>query len=278
MNIIYIPSNIANYNHLYFRNPSEIKYIVIHYTGNNGDTAINNGNYFKKSKAGASAHYFVDAINICQSVKDENIAYHCGTKKTFYHLNCRNSNSIGIEMVSKKNSKGQYYIEDKVIENTIALVKELMGKYNIPITNVIRHYDVTHKSCPEPFVREPQQWKDFLSKLQNIEEEEEVEIKNKIISTPIGKQTIGMIEYNNTNYVPIRTLEKLFPIEVGFKNGNISIDLKPKTTEIIIDGKKEKLSTLLIFNRNYAGLAALAEALGYNVNYNSANGEITLKK
>lgn len=46
---------------------SRIKYIVVHYTGNNGDTAYSNTNYFR-SYRGASAHYFVDDKSIWQSV------------------------------------------------------------------------------------------------------------------------------------------------------------------------------------------------------------------
>lgn len=52
---------------------SRIKYIVIHYTANNGDTALSNTNYFK-SYRGASAHYFVDETSVYQSIEDKNIA------------------------------------------------------------------------------------------------------------------------------------------------------------------------------------------------------------
>jgi TusA-related sulfurtransferase len=45
-----------------------------------------------------------------------------------------------------------------------------MAKYSIPIKNVIRHYDVTGKMCPEPFVRNQVQWLDFKQKL--IEQKE----------------------------------------------------------------------------------------------------------
>ena len=44
-------------------NNKKNKYIVIHYTANDGDTAVNNGNYFKNNAVKASAHYFVDKTN-----------------------------------------------------------------------------------------------------------------------------------------------------------------------------------------------------------------------
>ena len=40
-----------------------------------------------------------------------------------------------------------------------------MAKYNIPISNVYRHYDVSGKICPEPFVRDPAQWQKFKEML-----------------------------------------------------------------------------------------------------------------
>ena len=41
-----------------------------------------------------------------------------------------------------------------------------MKKNNIPIERVCRHYDVTHKICPEPFVRNEMAWQNFLDKLE----------------------------------------------------------------------------------------------------------------
>lgn len=135
-------------------------YIVIHYTANNGDTALNNCKYFEKDYRGASAHYFVDEKEVWQCVEDKDIAWHVGGASRYYN-GARNENSIGIEMCSRKDSNGKYYIKPETIENTRVLTRVLMEKYNIPIENVVRHYDVTHKICPEPFVREPQQWEDF---------------------------------------------------------------------------------------------------------------------
>lgn len=142
-----------------------IKYIVIHYTANNGDTAQNNADYFSRTpNLSSSAHYFVDESNVWQSVLDKDTAWHCGGN-TYKHKDCRNANSIGIEMCSRKDATGKYYFKDEVVKRTIALTKEIMRKYNIPVTNVIRHYDVTGKICPAPFVNDEKKWRDFLSKL-----------------------------------------------------------------------------------------------------------------
>ena len=138
-----------------------ILYVVEHYTSNNGDTAKNNADYFNRAVVKASAHYFVDENGVWQSVKDTDTAYHCGTTGTYKHPKCRNANSIGIEMCSRKDSNGNYYFKEETIKNAAELTKSLMAKYNIPAANVIRHYDVTGKICPAPMVNNPALWNNF---------------------------------------------------------------------------------------------------------------------
>lgn len=136
---------------------SKIKYIVIHYTGNDGDTDEANIKYFKTANRGASAHFFVDDNTISQSVPITNVAYHCGGKKYInslggkYYKIVTNTNSIGIEMCDTERN-GQYNLSVATKRNVIKLVKALMHDFNIPIDNVVRHYDVTGKHCPQYFV------------------------------------------------------------------------------------------------------------------------------
>ena len=46
------------------RNASQIRYLVYHYTGNDGDRAANNAKYFQNNIVKASAHYFVDDTTV----------------------------------------------------------------------------------------------------------------------------------------------------------------------------------------------------------------------
>ena len=143
--------------------PKSNKYIVIHYVGA-VSSALNNAKYFYNTYRGASANYFVDDKDIYRVVRDSDTAWHCGTTGTYKHPKCRNTNSIGIEMCCF-NNKGTIDVSSKVVERTIALTKELMAKYKIPVSNVIRHYDVTGKNCPAPFVSNPSRWNDFKAKI-----------------------------------------------------------------------------------------------------------------
>lgn len=145
-----------------------IKYLVIHYVGALGGAEAN-CKYYASQYIGASAHYYVGfSGEIWQSVEDKNIAWHCGTKSGYKHPECRNANSIGIELcVRNKGSLADtsldWYFEDTTVQAAIELTKELMAKYNIPADHVIRHYDVTGKICPNPYVYNHTQhtWEDF---------------------------------------------------------------------------------------------------------------------
>lgn len=164
---------ISPYNRT-LRTDKRNDWLVIHYVGA-VSTAENNAKYFFTAYRGASAHYFADEQSIWQVVEDYNDAWHVGGAKKYYN-SCRNNNSIAIEMCCKKRNS-EWYIEEATIENTIWLATMICKKYNIPISRVVRHYDVTHKNCPEPFVRDEGKWKDFLRRLEaNLMEDEEVEL------------------------------------------------------------------------------------------------------
>jgi hypothetical protein len=70
-------------------------------------------------------------------------------------------------MCCKKDANGKWYFEDTTVKNTIALTNQLMEKYKIDIDHVIRHFDVTGKICPEPYVRDGIAWENFKKMLIN---------------------------------------------------------------------------------------------------------------
>ena len=141
-----------------------IKYIVVHYVGATGGAEAN-AKHFASNKLSSSAHYFVghesENATIYQSVLDKDVAWHCGTAGTYYHPECRNDNSIGVELCCHQESDGTWSFDLATVTIATELIKSLMKKYNIPMDSVIRHYDVTHKICPEPFVRNSENWQLF---------------------------------------------------------------------------------------------------------------------
>ena len=200
-----------------------INWICLHFTANNGDTAQNNADYFaREGGLNASAHYFVDTERIVQSVKDSDTAWHCGRERGgSYYNDCRNANSIGIEMCSVIRN-GVYVIPEETMKRAAKLTRELMAKYHIPVSRVCRHYDVTHKNCPEPWVRNPQLWQKFKTMLT----EKEVEDMTEAQTRAIAKQEISKAEsakkvYNSVAECPAwakDTVQKL--VNKGFLQGD----------------------------------------------------------
>ena len=159
------------------RGKNDIKYIVIHYTASENGSAEGAITTFNTPGKEVSAHYCVDSAGIYRTVKDKDIAWHCGGPRQGDHggtlLNiCTNNNSIGIEIASHKDTNKGYYIDDTAAQNAANLTRSLMNQYGIPIDNVVRHFDVTGKSCPAPWVTQTEHkatpgsdegWRNFKS-------------------------------------------------------------------------------------------------------------------
>lgn len=155
------------------RNASQIRYLVYHYTGNDGDKAANNAAYFHWNTVKASAHYFVDDTTVWRSVPDLKVAWSVGGSKysnahktgggTMYGV-ITNTNSLSIEMCDTIRN-GVYQASEATLANAAALGRALMEKYGIPIENVYRHFDVTGKHCPSYLVS-AQKWAEFKKRLE----------------------------------------------------------------------------------------------------------------
>lgn len=152
---------------------SDIKYIIIHYTANDGDTAESNARYFQREHMPpSSAHDFVDDKCVAHSVPYNFVAYSAGGSK---YSDCRktgggklygvvtNANSISIELCGTAND-GTCRAGEKTLRNAAALCRELMKRYNIDSDHVVRHFDVTGKHCPAYFMDEAA-WEAFKCRL-----------------------------------------------------------------------------------------------------------------
>lgn len=129
---------------------SDIKWIVIHYTGNysKGADAMAHYRYLQTAIRYGSAHYYVDDKRIIQTIGDSLVAWSVGDNQGHgkYLNGCTNSNSISVEMCVNADSD-----QTLVYKNTLELTKNLMRKFNVPASRVCRHYDVSKKDCPNNF-------------------------------------------------------------------------------------------------------------------------------
>jgi len=147
------------------RKKADILYVVIHYVGA-ALGAQDNCRYFAKEYVGSSAHLFVGhAGEVFRCVADKDIAWHCGAQT--YYNNTRNTNSIGIELCCLQSGE-KWYFEKATVDAAVELTREYMAKYDIPLSHVVRHYDVTRKLCPEPFcgsAANDAAWAEFKARL-----------------------------------------------------------------------------------------------------------------
>ncbi|WP_337531191.1 peptidoglycan recognition family protein [Zhenhengia sp.] len=169
----------------------QIKNIVIHWIGNAGTTAENNAKYFdglkggKKNSAGdyiyASSHYIIGNDGVVVRCVPEN--------EVAYHASKANSHSIGVE-VCHPDWSGKP--TQKAHESLVSLLVELCKKYNLePTRAIIRHYDVTGKTCPKYYVEDVGAFKKLKEEVKGKmkEDKELVEAvkvlqKKGIISSP----------------------------------------------------------------------------------------------
>lgn len=144
----------TSYCHGSTRALSSIKYIVLHYTAVNGDTAKNEATYFSRNYSRyAGAHFFVDQSGyIAQSIAMNVTAWSVGGSKYYgtdpqYYGKCTNYNSVSIEMCDQVNKDAS--------AKQIAAVKWLIShiQKNCPnAKTIIRHYDVNGKPCPARYL------------------------------------------------------------------------------------------------------------------------------
>ena len=131
------------------RGGHSVEWIVIHYTGAPG-SARNNGIYFSGGNRNASAHYFIDDNDTVLSVPEGDTAWAVGNFRG-------NQESISIEVCSD----GEDFTFAE-IERLRTCTLDLMNRYGIDASHVIRHHDVAdyytgrfvdpHKDCPAPYV------------------------------------------------------------------------------------------------------------------------------
>lgn len=139
-----------------------IQYIVIHWVGNAGSSAIANRNYFESlatsRKTYASSHYIIGLNGeIIRCIPNNEVAFHSGS----YSMNRK---SIGIENCHT-DCNGKF--NNNTYNSLVELCASLCKQYNITINNVIRHFDVTSKNCPKYYVEHNEAWQQLKQDINN---------------------------------------------------------------------------------------------------------------
>ncbi|MEK3887440.1 N-acetylmuramoyl-L-alanine amidase [Bacillus sp. FSL K6-3431] len=157
-------------------------FITIHETGNEdkGAGAQTHAN-LQSNGYSASWQYQVDDKEIIQSYPDSVRCWHAGDGG-----GKGNMESIGIEICVNPDSDFK-----KAVANAAELVKHLMKKHNIPLTNVVQHNRWSGKNCPTN-LRNGSKGINWLGFMKLIELKQPVE--NKPVGVTPPKTETGPVQ------------------------------------------------------------------------------------
>lgn len=187
------------------RKLSTVIAVVVHYTGNKGDTSKNNADHFATGNTvKAGAHIFVGRDgSIAYSIDIDKIAnavgglYSRSNGAGSQYGKVTNTNSVSIELCDCAT-------KDPSWEQMLACRQlYLWLKSKCPNLNqVVRHWDVNGKSCPARLIgKDNKNWQHFLNKVTKNYQFKAKVIKDAAIRSSKGvkpKNKTGRIEKSKT--------------------------------------------------------------------------------
>lgn len=140
----------ANRSQVPAHNANTHEYLAIHYLGVNGENPDLYG-------GGYGGHFYVSKVGQCyQAAEVTDKLWHVGASSGFSykHPEARNANTIGIECACYS-SGDRWYFTEATQEACAQLAAWIMSEYGIPMSNLLRHGDITTKHCPAPYIDNP---------------------------------------------------------------------------------------------------------------------------
>jgi len=161
-----ILSNKQNYGQQ--RNPSDIKYIVIHpassidqSTSSYGYSAKYSAKYYQQSNVKYSFHYFVDGSHVINSVPDNYVAWPVSAGQ-WESSSISNSNTLNIVLCNEQSSAASV---SSTMDMTVKVVTEMMRKYNIKWENVILASEYSRSVTKKTWMKRIE-WIKFKQRIQ----------------------------------------------------------------------------------------------------------------
>ena len=139
-----------------------------------------------------------------------------------------------------------------------------MKRYNISADRVIRHYDVTRKCCPAPYVNNPDKWEEFKNALQKEDKNmpktvytlnnvhvQVIDTWNfKIEDADARKRNIRLDNYANAGFFATLDSGETIPVGNLVIDGHIITDAKNQAAWLSTARKAQ--TTLVVHNDNTA--------------------------
>ncbi|QKE72647.1 hypothetical protein HPK19_07435 [Arthrobacter citreus] len=254
----------------------DVKKIVLHWTANFGASAKKHVTYFgvtlpaqsklaeAQGKKGtyASAHIFGDKTESVCIIPLNEVAYHAndvqkrnedgsayrGVKEIAPNANLY---TLSYEMCVEKDGT----IHQDTINRAINDVAALCKIYKLTEKNIVRHFDVTYKDCPSPFVEDPVKFKDFKKQVGLILNPPKVETKPADTEKPAVKPKPpvypGSILKVGSKGSIVKLVQTIVKVTVDGKFGPLTekaIRDFQKKKGLTIDGKVGPITWSKLFN------------------------------
>lgn len=142
----------ANRSEVPHHNANSHKYLAIHYLG------VDNADNPYLYDHGYGGHFYVpiDGRKAYQAALVTDQIWHVGASSKngyrYIHPEARNKNTIGIEVGTFKDDQGRWQYTEAAQETAAEVAAAILTVYNIPISNLMRHGDITTKCCPAPLM------------------------------------------------------------------------------------------------------------------------------
>ena len=178
-----------------------IRFIIIHYTGMQNELSALNR--LCDTKAKVSAHYFIkkngSVLNLVPPIYE---AWHAG-KSSWKGLKSLNKYSIGIELQNSGHDYKYEKFSQKQIISTKKLLRYLINRYKVNLTNILGHSDIAPDRKKDPGEKFP--WKDLAkSKLSQWHNLNEIKLeRERLISLNLVEETNFMMNLTKIGYFKI---------------------------------------------------------------------------
>lgn len=136
-------------------NANTHQYFAIHYLGVNGQNPDLYG-------GGYGGHFYISKNGKCyQAAEVTDKLWHVGASSGFSYIHsyARNNNTIGVECGTytasgRNNDDETWYFTEATQVTAAKLAAAVLTVYNIPLSHLLRHGDITTKNCPSPLKRD----------------------------------------------------------------------------------------------------------------------------
>ena len=207
------------------RKKSDIKFIILHYTGMKNEKQAISRLISNNSKV--SCHYFIKySGEILTLVPDLYISWHAG-KSQWEKKKLLNLNSIGIEISNPGHENNYKDFNIKQINSLILLVSFLKKKYKIKKSNILGHSDIAPDRKKDPGEKFP--WKLMYEKKLSIWHYKKESALAKLRNIKCSKKEEAQF-YNNLKKIGYNSKFKI----------NIIKAFQRRFRQKLVDGKIDK--------------------------------------